>query len=167
MQAQEIFYIFIIALIVLGPQRMPGMARKLGKWAAEFRKAAGELRSGLEAEVGDLSEIRREVVAPLQEARKDLQAPLQDLKRDVNKPIFEMKAAAEGVSGGVAATVKPSNTAPKPLRWVGPVPEAGPTATEAEADLQAIEESGGPLTDEPEIRQMDPAAPDDQAEASA
>ncbi len=173
MKAQEIFYIFLIALVVLGPQRLPIVARKLGNWAAEFRKAAGELRSGLEAEVGDLAEIKREVITPLQDAKKDLQAPLRELRRDVGKPIAEMKSAADAITSGIAATAKlPPTAASKPLRWVGPVPESGPTADDAAEDLKRIDEGKNPgkdLSPETDESQESGSAPGagDQAEASA
>lgn len=40
----ELLVIFVIALLVLGPKRLPEMARSLGKAMAEFRRASSELR---------------------------------------------------------------------------------------------------------------------------
>ncbi len=36
--------IFVIALLVLGPKRLPGLARSLGKGLAEFRRASTDIR---------------------------------------------------------------------------------------------------------------------------
>jgi len=41
----EILLLLVIALIVLGPERMPKLARDLGRAMAEFRKTSDELRS--------------------------------------------------------------------------------------------------------------------------
>ncbi|MHB8631078.1 MAG: Sec-independent protein translocase subunit TatA/TatB [Candidatus Limnocylindria bacterium] len=41
----ELLLLLIIALIVLGPERMPKLARDLGRALAEFRKTSDELRS--------------------------------------------------------------------------------------------------------------------------
>jgi len=41
----EILLLRVIALIVLGPERMPKLARDLGRAMAEFRKTSDELRS--------------------------------------------------------------------------------------------------------------------------
>jgi sec-independent protein translocase protein TatB len=41
----EILLLLIIALIVLGPERMPKLARDLGRAVAEFRRTSDELRS--------------------------------------------------------------------------------------------------------------------------
>jgi Tat protein translocase TatB subunit len=40
----ELMVIFVIGLIVLGPQRLPALARSLGKSMAEFRRASTDLR---------------------------------------------------------------------------------------------------------------------------
>jgi Tat protein translocase TatB subunit len=41
----EILLLLVIALIVLGPERMPKLARDLGRAMAEFRRTSDELRS--------------------------------------------------------------------------------------------------------------------------
>jgi len=41
---QEILIILLVALIVIGPKRLPDLARILGKGMAEFRKAADDLQ---------------------------------------------------------------------------------------------------------------------------
>jgi len=48
---QELLLIGIIALIFLGPRRMPDMARKLGKMMSEFRNATSEFKTTWEREV--------------------------------------------------------------------------------------------------------------------
>jgi sec-independent protein translocase protein TatA len=46
----EMIIILVIALIVIGPQKLPELAKSLGKGLAEFKKAADDLRQGVEAE---------------------------------------------------------------------------------------------------------------------
>ncbi len=41
---QEILIILVVALIVIGPKRLPDLARTLGKGLAEFKKAADDLQ---------------------------------------------------------------------------------------------------------------------------
>jgi TatA/E family protein of Tat protein translocase len=48
---QEILVIFIIALIVFGPRKLPEIGKSLGKGLAEFKKASNELKQNWEAEV--------------------------------------------------------------------------------------------------------------------
>jgi TatA/E family protein of Tat protein translocase len=53
----HIIVIFVVALIIFGPEKLPELARNLGKVMAEFRKYTGDVRSTLE---GHLKEIERE-----------------------------------------------------------------------------------------------------------
>ena len=47
----ELMVIFVIALIIFGPRKLPELGRSLGKSLAEFKKASNELRSTLEEEI--------------------------------------------------------------------------------------------------------------------
>ena len=60
----ELLVIFVIALIVLGPKRLPELARSLGKSLNEFRRAS--------------SEMRREFLDVAEETRVDPSKPAQE-----------------------------------------------------------------------------------------
>ena len=54
--------IFVVALIVFGPEKLPDLARNIGKVMGEFRRATGDLRSTFESHMRDLereSELRK------------------------------------------------------------------------------------------------------------
>jgi sec-independent protein translocase protein TatB len=58
--------LFVVALIIFGPQKLPELARMLGKATAEFRKMTNDFRFALEDEVRDLerqTRIREEEIA--------------------------------------------------------------------------------------------------------
>lgn len=44
----ELILIFVIAVIVIGPKKLPDLARALGKGVAEFRKATDEIKANLD-----------------------------------------------------------------------------------------------------------------------
>ena len=48
---QEIIVIFIIALIIFGPRKLPELGKSLGKGLAEFKRASNELKQTWEDEV--------------------------------------------------------------------------------------------------------------------
>jgi sec-independent protein translocase protein TatA len=48
---QEIIVIFILALIIFGPRKLPELGKTLGKGLAEFKKASNELKQTWEDEV--------------------------------------------------------------------------------------------------------------------
>ena len=58
----ELLTIAVVALVVLGPRRLPELSRKAGKALRELKDTADELRRGIEAENAsgsDLGEVRR------------------------------------------------------------------------------------------------------------
>lgn len=52
--------VFVIVLVVFGPQKLPELARGLGKLMAEFRKASTDFKSAFEEEMRDLERQARE-----------------------------------------------------------------------------------------------------------
>lgn len=48
---QEMILIFIIALIIFGPKRLPDIGRTIGKALGEFKKATDDFKSTIEREV--------------------------------------------------------------------------------------------------------------------
>jgi len=113
LQTGEIIIIAILALVVLGPKRLPELARKVGGWTAELRRAAREITSGLEAEVDDFKEVGRDLKAPLDEVKK----PLSEI-RD------EMKGFGKEARGA--------------YEWKGPKPVSGPTPEDAMRDYEEM-----------------------------
>ncbi|MGB6625420.1 MAG: twin-arginine translocase TatA/TatE family subunit [Candidatus Acidiferrales bacterium] len=51
--------IFLVALIVFGPEKLPELARNFGKVMAEFRRATGDLRAGFEEHMRELERETR------------------------------------------------------------------------------------------------------------
>ena len=47
----ELIIIFIIALIVFGPRKLPELGKSLGKSLAEFKRASNELKNTLDEEI--------------------------------------------------------------------------------------------------------------------
>jgi TatA/E family protein of Tat protein translocase len=53
--------VFVIVLVVFGPQKLPELARSLGKLMAEFRKASADFRGAFEQEMKDMERQVRDV----------------------------------------------------------------------------------------------------------
>ncbi len=123
MQTGELIIIALVALVVLGPSRLPDMARRVGRWTMELRNAARDITRGLEAEVEDLKNVRDEFRAPMDE---------------VKKPFTEIRDEVSGFG-------------PRGHEWKGPKPVSGPTPEDAMRDLEEMnrkaEEEAGQAPD--------------------
>jgi sec-independent protein translocase protein TatA len=79
----ELVIIFVIALIVFGPRKLPQLGKSLGRSLAEFKRASNDLRSTLEDEirVEDSRKDEPEVSASSSETvTKPAQEPVEDEK---------------------------------------------------------------------------------------
>ncbi len=94
--ATEMLLILVVALLVVGPKRLPGLARSLGRSMAEFRRQANDLRHTLQE--ADVSESLKEAAKPPESYRI---AP-PDLQESGSGPSEEAKPDA--VSAASAPT---------------------------------------------------------------
>src|SRR5258708_37638553 len=44
-------FLFVLALLLFGPKKLPVLARELGKWVGEFRRASNEFKMQMEEEL--------------------------------------------------------------------------------------------------------------------
>ena len=81
----EVLLIFVLALLLFGPRRLPEIGRMLGRSVAEFRKATNEFRATLEREVQmeELKEIKG-VGAVLKEAGQETATVVRETSRPVD-----------------------------------------------------------------------------------
>jgi sec-independent protein translocase protein TatA len=82
----ELIIIFVIALIIFGPRKLPELGKSLGKSLAEFKRASNDLKSTLE------EEIRLEEQRTAIEAAKQASPPLQTPTAPPAEPVPVRKA---------------------------------------------------------------------------
>jgi sec-independent protein translocase protein TatB len=54
----EIIVILVIALIVIGPKKLPDLAKSLGRAMGEFKKAASDFKDSMDVD-NDISDVRK------------------------------------------------------------------------------------------------------------
>ena len=64
---QEVIVILVVALIVIGPKKLPDLARALGRAIGEFKRAADDLKEDLD--INGLKEERDRLVQEISQAR--------------------------------------------------------------------------------------------------
>jgi sec-independent protein translocase protein TatB len=52
----DMLFILVLALVILGPSRLPGFARQLGRYKAKFREIQRELTSQIEVEMNTIGD---------------------------------------------------------------------------------------------------------------
>ncbi|NOY13688.1 MAG: twin-arginine translocase subunit TatB [Deltaproteobacteria bacterium] len=92
----EMLLIVGLALIVLGPKKLPDLARSLGKGFAEFKRATNELKNTIEVETRT-EEVRR-VREKLEKEGKLTPPQSAPVTADVTSPYQQKQAEPEGIS---------------------------------------------------------------------
>jgi len=87
----ELVLVFVIALVVLGPERLPGAARQVGLWVRRIRGLAYVAQQELEREL-KISELRQQLrdspdLKTLQSVREDLQRLRQFPNQSIQPPV--------------------------------------------------------------------------------
>ena len=87
----ELILIFVVALLLFGPRKMPDIGRSIGRALGEFRRASNEFKRTIEDEVA-ADEIR--------EVEKDLKGIKDTINAPVDSPPEPPAASEEKESGG-------------------------------------------------------------------
>ena len=98
--------VFLVVLVVFGPQKLPELARSFGKLMAEFRKASGDFKSAFEEEMRDLERQAR--VAELKKQAAEATAAAAAALNSIGNP------TAPTPNSATLASVSGAETQPNP-----------------------------------------------------
>lgn len=104
-------FLFILALLLFGPKRLPVLARELGKWVGEFRRASNEFKMQMEDELRITEQADRQKQIAAMEAAAPVTPPIPD----AGQPQL-----AASSSDTIPGTISPETTV------IEPVPDAMP-----------------------------------------
>ena len=118
----ELLLILLVALLVIGPERLPGVARTLGYWAGRARGTVNSLRRDIEREtrVDEFRKAERAFRRDLEtELKEDVEprapeAPAEPVSAPASKPAPSEPAPESG--GSAARAAAPRSPAPPPRR---------------------------------------------------
>jgi sec-independent protein translocase protein TatB len=163
--------VFVIVLVVFGPQKLPELARGLGKLMAEFRKASTDFKSAFEEEMRDLERQARDVerkkaallassAAQAQPATLatpsgvETQPPPVELAapEDAMRATEAVTLAALPVAESVARSTDPDAISGTPVSRLADEPPSP-----SEATKQKSEDAGSPSPLDPAHDQQQPA----------
>jgi sec-independent protein translocase protein TatB len=86
----EMVFLFILALLIFGPKKLPEVGRQIGRFMNEFKRASNEFKAQIQSEIDSIeTEVKPQFLPPLQ-------APLNSLaSRIFNPPSAEKMAEGE------------------------------------------------------------------------
>ena len=91
---QELLIIFVIALLVFGPKKLPELGKSLGKGLREFKKATEDLKSNWEDQM------------------KEIEEPIKETAKDLKNTGHDMTTAIEQAAADSAHTIHTQPTEP-------------------------------------------------------
>jgi sec-independent protein translocase protein TatB len=126
--AAEAVLVFVIALILVGPQRFPEIARQAGRWYQIARRYTAEMTKDVRGAIDDLEEEVKAETADLREVRtlgEELETGMQETERDLD-------AIGEDVEASTGAT--PASLAPGPASSASRTVSSGTAGPPARSD---------------------------------
>ena len=109
----ELLLVGLVALLVLGPERLPGAARTAGLWIGRLKRSFNAIKQEVEREIG-ADEIRRQLhnehILSMEEEAKKILAPLQDAVKPLTPA--EPAAPTEPASPAPVSLSKPASPRP-------------------------------------------------------
>jgi sec-independent protein translocase protein TatB len=164
----ELLLVGLVALLVLGPERLPGAARTAGLWIGRLKRSFNAIKQEVEREIG-ADEIRRQLhnehILSLEEEARKIMQPQQPPVQPVAQPatVAEASPASEPTMPVMGATPAPSadigpaapaesaSVSPTPVQAqpVQPAPAATPAPTIAPAPVVQNEPSANDSSQPP------------------
>lgn len=81
----ELILIFVIALLVFGPKKLPEIGRSVGKALREFKKTSDEIKGRIEEEIeaSEIKDIRKDIQSGVDDIKSGVKSFQDDIKKDI------------------------------------------------------------------------------------
>ncbi|MDO4636020.1 MAG: Sec-independent protein translocase protein TatB [Lautropia sp.] len=106
----EMLIVAIAALVVLGPERLPTVARQAGQWMARMRRYIEDVKSDFGRQM-DLAELKN-IKAEVEDSARSISRDLQDVGTTFDSSPAPLAHAADGADEDAWAYESPSDADP-------------------------------------------------------
>lgn len=130
----ELVVIGLIALIVLGPKRLPEVARTAGRWLGQLRRFVSEVKQDLDRE------IHHEELAELRKLKQELDAT-RNLMQDASGDL--VKGFTEVATGTAEPKIQPNDSSEPASLPTPPAPTAKPARAKPKKKSRTGKKDGG------------------------
>lgn len=139
----ELLVIGVVALVVIGPERLPKVARTMGHLFGRLQRYVAQVKTDInrEMELSELSKVKSEFEGAAREFQRDIETRVGEAERDIRAVESDIERQLQGDAAAPAAAA-PAEDAP-----AAAPPEAGPQPQGSPQLELAIDEprpGGGP-----------------------
>jgi sec-independent protein translocase protein TatB len=92
----EMVVLAVVALVVLGPERLPKVAKQAGAWMGKLRRYVDDVKSDINRQM-ELTELRN-LKSQLTDAAKDIESSISSTVSDVQTSFNDVQKSLEGGS---------------------------------------------------------------------
>lgn len=126
----EMIFIFLLALVIFGPKKLPELGRQLGKALAEFKKASNDFKNQLEVEMMNIELEERAKTQEVERATAERSIlPVEKLYETISGPPGSVSRGSLETYNG-PPTSDPASVAAEPA-----TADADPTLPRAESPV--------------------------------
>jgi Tat protein translocase TatB subunit len=154
MSFSETIFLFVLALIIFGPKKLPEIARQVGKYLNEFKRASNEFKAQIEQEIHHLDVENKRTELPISPSpegtasRSLVSVPVEfgNTEKQPATPLAVLSVArnqssdAADTSGSNLSEDEPlfaTNPTPQSAETVASVPEAEPVTSSSAPEPHA------------------------------
>ncbi|MGE8589374.1 MAG: Sec-independent protein translocase protein TatB [Alcaligenes sp.] len=158
----ELMVVGVIALIVIGPERLPKVARTIGHLLGRAQRYVNDVKSDIQREI-EIDELRK-FKSEMEDAAQGVQTSLNETHASLQEPVQQFRAELDEVAreanGKVAPVIVGDAPAPAASAPVEPMPEPAPeTAPETARTIAPPGQSHNLDLDLPPASEPSPVAP--------
>src|SRR6185437_846729 len=97
----QIIVVLIVAFFVLGPERLPEVARQIARGVRTLRNYAADVQGQFEGEIGGLRDQFGDIQRDLSSTQQSLRSGLSDLDSSLRAVHGEVNSTVSGASGSI------------------------------------------------------------------
>ncbi|SRR5690606_15248211 len=142
----ELMLIGVVALVVIGPERLPKVARTVGHLLGRAQRYVSDVKSDIQREI-DLDEMNK-LKRQMDDAAQSLQASMRETSESFKKPLEEAQKNLEEASTSVEGLVEQARREVGPASSATPAPAAVTSPATEAAAIQNATADAAPATAE-------------------
>jgi len=123
----EIALIAVVALVVIGPERLPRVARTLGHMFGRLQRYVNDVKADINREI-ELDELRK--------LKAEVHSAAQDIERSVSQAAHEVEGGVRSVEQQINATVAEAAAGGETPAAAGEAPPPAPAGAESAPDTE-------------------------------